>query len=138
VSGTVYGVSTAGSIAGTLGTTFFLIPTIGTRAITLALGAVGISCGLFLVALDRMHPAKHGVRSTAGLVVFAVLVLASNRVCADDLIDENARAQMLKHGDGRVAHLETEYNDLFIDKDGPLLRLSSRYKGRPDYVESTV
>jgi hypothetical protein len=31
VSGTVHSVSTAGSIAGTLGTTFFLIPTIGTR-----------------------------------------------------------------------------------------------------------
>ena len=35
VSGTVYGVSTAGSIVGTLGTTFFLIPALGTRAITL-------------------------------------------------------------------------------------------------------
>ena len=35
VSGDVYGVSTAGSIVGTLGTTFFLIPLIGTRAITL-------------------------------------------------------------------------------------------------------
>ena len=36
VSGTVYGVSTFGSIVGTLGTTFILIPSIGTRAITLA------------------------------------------------------------------------------------------------------
>jgi len=34
-SRTVYGVSTAGSIVGTLGTTFFLIPAIGSRAITL-------------------------------------------------------------------------------------------------------
>jgi spermidine synthase len=138
VSGTVYGVSTAGSIVGTLGTTFFLIPTIGTRAITLWLGAVGTGCGLFLCALDRVHLAKKGVRSTAGLVVFAVLVLASNRVCGDDLIDENVRAQMLKHSDGRVAHLETEYNALFIDKHGSLLGLSSRYKGRPDYIESII
>jgi predicted membrane-bound spermidine synthase len=138
VSGTVYGVSTAGSIAGTLGTTFFLIPTIGTHIITLWLGAVGIGCGLSLFALDRVHLAKKGARSTAGLVVFAVLVLASNRVCADDLIDENVRAEMLNHSDGRVAHLETEYNDLFIDKHGSLLGLSSRYKGRPDYIESVV
>jgi spermidine synthase len=138
VSGTVYGISTAGSIAGTLGTTFFLIPTIGTRAITLWLGAVGIGCGLFLFVLDRVHLAKKGVRSTAVLVLFAVLVLASNRVCADDLIDENVRAQMLKHSDGSVAHLETEYNDLFINKHGPLLGLSSRYKGRPDYIESII
>ena len=34
VSGTIYGVSTAGSIVGTLGTTFVLIPSIGTRAIS--------------------------------------------------------------------------------------------------------
>src|SRR5882762_10334938 len=46
VSGTVYGVSTFGSIVGTLGTTFLLIPAIGTRAITLTLGLAGIASGL--------------------------------------------------------------------------------------------
>ena len=51
VSGTVYGVSTLGSIVGTLGTTFLLIPSIGTRAITLTLGVAGIVSGLLLVAL---------------------------------------------------------------------------------------
>ena len=45
---------------------------------------------------------------------------------------------MLKHSDGRVAHLETEYNDLFIDKHGSLLGLSCRYKGRPEYIESII
>src|SRR5215813_401933 len=53
VSGTVYGVSTFGSIVGTLGTTFYLIPTIGTRAITLWLGAAGVVCGLILIGLGR-------------------------------------------------------------------------------------
>jgi spermidine synthase len=137
VSGTVYGVSTAGSIAGTLGTTFFLIPAIGTHAITLCLGAVGIGCGLVLFALDRAHLPKRA-RPTAGLVVFAVFALAGHSLSADELIDENLRAQMLKHGDGCVAHVETEYNDLFIDKNGSFLGLSSRYKGRPDYIESLV
>src|SRR6188474_3290962 len=46
VSGTVYGVSTFGSIVGTLGTTFILIPTIGTRAITFTLGIAGVLSGL--------------------------------------------------------------------------------------------
>ena len=132
VSGTVYGVSTAGSIAGTLGTTFFLIPTIGTRAITLLLGAAGLCCGLLLFALDRLHR-REGCRD--GLVAFAVLVLAGDRAWSDGLFDENVRAQMLKHGDGRVAHLETEYNNLFIDKHGSLLGLSSMYTGRPNYIE---
>jgi predicted membrane-bound spermidine synthase len=137
VSGTVYGVSTAGSIVGTLGTTFFLIPAIGTRAITLLLGAVGLCCGLLVFALDRVRLPGKGVRA-AGLVAFAVFVLAGNRAWSDSLVDENARAQMLKHGDGRVAHLETEYNSLFIDKHGSLLGLSSMYKGRPNYIESIV
>jgi spermidine synthase len=136
VSGTVYGVSTAGSIVGTLGTTFFLIPTIGTRAITLVLGVVGLCCGLTMFALDRMRLPGGGAR--AGLVALAVLMLAGNRAWSDSLFDENVRAQMLKHGDGRVAHLETEYNNLFIDKHGALLGLSSMFKGRPNYIESIV
>src|SRR5499433_1218329 len=50
VSGGVYAISTAGSIVGTLGTTFFLIPAIGTRAITFTLGAAGVACALALIA----------------------------------------------------------------------------------------
>src|SRR5262249_56821197 len=50
VSGAVYGISTAGAIVGTLGTTFFLIPTIGSRAITLTLRALGLAAGLSLLA----------------------------------------------------------------------------------------
>ena len=55
VSGAVYGVSTAGSILGTLGTTFLLIPTIGSRAITLTLGVLGLIAGLALLALARLE-----------------------------------------------------------------------------------
>jgi spermidine synthase len=138
ISGAVYGVSTAGSIAGTLGTTFFLIPMVGTRSITLSLGALGLGCGLFLFVLDRLNLARAGVGAAAGLVIFAAVTPASHSAHADELIDQTMRAQMLEHGDGRVAHLETEYNDLFIDKHGSQLALSSRYKGRPDYVESVV
>jgi spermidine synthase len=98
--------------------------------------AIGTGSGL-LLALDRAHLPKNRVRPTAGLVGFAVLALASSRVSADDLIDENVRAQMLKHSDGQVARLETEYNDLFIDKRGSLLGLSSTYK-RYDYIESII
>ena len=136
ISGAVYGVSTAGSIAGTLGTTFFLIPTIGTRAITLLLGAAGLCCGLSLFALGRLHRPARG--AAAALAALAVLALGGGRAWSDDVFDANVRAQMLKHSDGRVAHLETEYNNLFIDKHGSLLGLSSMYTGRPNYIESIV
>jgi spermidine synthase len=137
VSGAVYGISTAGSIVGTIGTTFVLIPIIGTRAITLALGAAGLACAVALIALDRINAPGKGVR--AALVAFALIVPGGHHAfAADGPVDETVRAQMLKHADGRVAHVETEYNDLFIDKRGPLLSLSSMFKGRSDYIESIV
>ena len=42
VSGTVYGISTVGSIVGTLGTTFYLLPSMGSRSLTLLLGGAGV------------------------------------------------------------------------------------------------
>src|SRR5438477_2999023 len=54
VSGTVYGISTLGSIIGTLGTTFILIPSIGTRAITFTLGIAGVLSGLLLIASPKL------------------------------------------------------------------------------------
>jgi spermidine synthase len=140
VSGTVYGVSTAGSIIGTLGTTFFLIPQIGTRAITLLLGAAGLGCALLLIAFDRMLAPGRNARSMSGSMIGAIagaaLAAFATNVRADGLIDDGVRAQMLRHSDGQIAHIETEYNNLFIDKRGSLLGLSSMFKGRPDYVES--
>jgi MFS family permease len=63
VSGTVYGISTAGSILGTLVTTFFLIPLIGTRAITFLLGILGLLC----CALWSPRPGRDGGRSGSAL-----------------------------------------------------------------------
>jgi hypothetical protein len=52
ISGLVYGISTIGSVFGTLFTTFTLIPALGSRAITYVYAAVLAACAtsLFLVA----------------------------------------------------------------------------------------
>lgn len=52
-AGLVYGISTIGNVIGTLFTTFFLIPTIGSREITYVFAGVLALCGfsLFLVRL---------------------------------------------------------------------------------------
>jgi spermidine synthase len=126
VSGTVYGISTLGSIMGTLGTTFILIPSIGTRAITFTLGVAGVFSGLLLIAMPKLKRAA---------VVLTLLALAAPAVRAEDLIDTKVRTEMLKHNDGRVAHLETEYNDIFITKRGAELTMSFQLKGY-DYTES--
>jgi len=54
---------------------------------------------------------------------------------ADNLIDEAVRAGMLSRADGRLAHIETEYNDVFITKRGHQLVMSFQIKGW-DYTES--
>jgi predicted membrane-bound spermidine synthase len=135
VSGAVYGVSTAGSIVGTLGTTFFLIPAIGSRAITFTLGAAGVLAGLSLLALARP---KRGTPGTAALILIALATLTAPACRAESLLDEGIRAAMLKRGNGRIAHIETEYNDVFITKrQQNQLVMSFQVKGW-DYTESVT
>jgi spermidine synthase len=135
VSGTVYGVSTFGSIVGTLGTTFFLIPTIGTRAITLWLGAAGIACGLILLAAGGF---KRKAGTAAVLLIAVAIIGVPAPVAANDaLIDESVRAEILKRKDGRLAHIESEYNDIYISKRRNQLIMTFQLKGW-DYTESVA
>jgi spermidine synthase len=134
VSGTVYGVSTAGSIIGTLGTTFLLIPLIGTKAITYSLGAAGVLCGLILMALPRVER-RRPVAVMAGLLAFAALAAPAAR--AEPVIDEAVRGAMLKRSDGRLAHVESEYNDIYVNKRRGELTMSFQLKGW-DYTESVT
>jgi spermidine synthase len=132
VSGTVYGVSTAGSILGTLGTTFVLIPAIGTRAITVTLGLAGVLSGLLLLLLPYL---RRGRPAAFALACVAACAAADAR--AEELIDPAIRAAMLKRADGQIAHLETEYNDIFINKRRNELTLAFQLKGY-DYTESVA
>ena len=135
VSGTVYGVSTFGSIVGTLGTTFYLIPTIGTRAITLWLGAAGIACGLILLALGRAgsQDRRGSRRGRWSRSRCSPCPPSAN----DALIDENVRAEILKRPDGRLAHVESEYNDIYVNKRRSQLIMTFQLKGW-DYTESVT
>jgi spermidine synthase len=134
VSGAVYGVSTAGAIVGTLGTTFVLIPAIGSRAITLTLGLLGLIAGLTLLALSHFGRRASGI-ATLLLILLVMLIAPACR--AQGPIDEGIRAAMLARPDGRIAHIETEYNDVFITKRQHQLVMSFQIKGW-DYTESVV
>jgi spermidine synthase len=135
VSGAVYGISTVGSIIGTWGTTFVLMPAFGSRAITIGFGVAGAVTGALLMLLPlgarRAAPA-------AGVAVAALVIgilAAPLPASADDLIDEQARAAVLKQKDGLIAHMETEYNDVFITKNESLLVMSFQ-RFRQHYTES--
>jgi predicted membrane-bound spermidine synthase len=134
VSGAVYGVSTAGSIVGTLGTTFVLIPAIGSRAITLTLGLIGLIAGLMLLALAYLGRRASGI---AALYAISVLMWSASPCAAQGVIDEGIRAALLARPDGRIAHIETAYNDVFIAKRQRQLVMSFQIKGW-DYTESVI
>jgi len=128
VSGTVYGVSTAGSILGTLGTTFYLIPLIGSRAITFTLGISGLVASALLLAGSRAG----GRARLGGLVVLvatSLLSMPASPLSAEELFDPQIRADLLKHKDGLIAHTETAYNDIFVSKVKSLLKMSFQWKG---------
>jgi spermidine synthase len=136
VSGTVYGVSTAGSIVGTLGTTFFLMPAIGSRAITLSLGTAGVVAGLVLLALPYL-----GRRALPQTIAAALLMIGVSSTAppahADNFVDEQIRASILKQNDGQIARIETQYNDIYIVKRRTELTMSFQLKGW-DYTETVV
>jgi len=57
VAGLVYGISTVGNVAGTLVTTFTLIPTIGSRSITyLYAAALAVCAGLLFLPIGKKSP----------------------------------------------------------------------------------
>ncbi len=57
--GSVSAVSTFGSIVGTLATTFFLVPTIGSRAITTLFGVIALVSAASLIALTWVWKDAH-------------------------------------------------------------------------------
>src|ERR1700730_5483113 len=127
ISGMVYGVSTAGSIVGTLGTTFFLIPAIGSRAITYGMGVLGIlASGLLVAAARGARRARPGMFALT-LVACGLLFPAASR--AEEPFDAGIRADMLKKKRGLIAHVETVYNDIFIGKYENILKMAFQWKG---------
>lgn len=57
--GYVYGVSTIGNVLGTLVTTFMLVPSFGSRTLTMIFAAVTIFCGAIMIACERFLRSAH-------------------------------------------------------------------------------
>src|SRR5215469_4267693 len=137
VSGGVYAISTAGSIVGTLGTTFFLIPAIGTRAITFTLGAAGAACAAALIAFPARRGATMAVLMGTSLLGWGTLLATAASPSAARAAGIFDRATVLAREDGELAHVEGQYNDIFVVKRGNELLMTARLKGW-NYTESRI
>jgi spermidine synthase len=80
---------------------------------------------------------RKGTKFATTLGAFGVLALAVAGAQADDLVDESVRARMLQHKDGRVARIQSEYHDVFVEKRGPMLALTTWARGET-YFQSIV
>lgn len=87
--GSVYGANTLGSIAGSLGTGFALLPAIGTQSSMLALGAVNGTLGaavLFAAARNGLGGRAARLASRVGWAAPVVCLLAMPAFPADEVI----------------------------------------------------
>jgi spermidine synthase len=121
-AGTLYALSTIGSIAGTLLTTFILIPWIGMGSII-----QGLAGTMLLVAL-LTAPRTRGSSTAARLLVFALLAILS-------LLWEPPLNTTLASGDRVVLAEETPYHHITVIDN----RLTGTRQLRFDrYVESAI
>lgn len=125
ISGRLSGLATAGSIIGTLGTSFFLIPTFGMKLIYALLAGLSVFFGLNFLILGRT---KVNFKS-----ILAVLTLTSLSLAA-----WTARAQpSVMEKDGLLEKIDSEYNTIFVIKNGPLISLQFGYRNN-QYTESIL
>ena len=120
ISGTLYALSTAGSIAGTLLTTFVLVPLIGVSAILKGLGLV-----LLLVSVLTL-PFWNRAQALAGVGVLAMLIFVG-------LIWPGSPAVALGPFDELVVDVDTPYHHISVVdiEDSRELRFDR-------YVESAI
>jgi len=149
VSGRVYGISTVGSILGTLVTTFYLIPLIGTRMITYVLFLCTMLCGLsFLVfGLLEKRGAPGGLGSKVGetaillLLIFTVSSSAQAASTGNSATAADALFKLLPFvNPGKkdlIEKIETPYNSIFIYRKGSTVAMTFRY-GSNDTLQSVM
>lgn len=124
VSGHISALATFGSIGGTLLTSFYLIPTIGTRSIYFGLAGATLGTGvcLLLGPLLVKLASLMRQRSVTQLSLFALAAGLPAMFVHPTMGQQNQSLKLLK--DGLVEQSDSEYNTIFIEKHANLLYLT--------------
>lgn len=130
IAGRMYGISTIGSVLGTLVTTFYLIPVMGTKKITFSLAVITIITGFsFLLKNRKALPAP--ISASIVIIILAFSTLSSDSYAKDRLNTE----QLVGLSSGLIEHKESLYNDIYITKKENFITMSFRRYGG-EYEES--
>jgi spermidine synthase len=135
ISGRLSGLTTAGSIVGTLGTSFFFIPSLGVRMIygLLASASVLIGVILLMIGLSSYGQARSKKRPIIETVVLCIALALG--AAANDSRAQTPSVMMLR--DGQIEKVDSEYNTIFVDKQGPFISLNFGYR-QNRYTESVI
>ncbi len=128
--GTMSALNTVGSIVGTVGTSFFLVPSMGSRAIFYLLGTLTAACGAAILA---------GALSRNTMARAVTPLLCAAFLCAG-LPPSHAAAQPARPpspmmADGVIESVESEYNNIYVVKRGQLLFMNFGHRDS-HFVES--
>ena len=135
ISGRMSGLATAGSIVGTLGTSFFFIPSLGVKMIYGLLGGVSVLIGcIFLVLGARQRGSVTTARHSLPLLLVFAVALAG--VSAPTPGFAQATSTLMLR-DGVIEKVESEYNTIFVEKQGSMITLNFGYRSNR-YTESVL
>jgi len=133
VSGRLSALNTAGSILGTLGTSFYFIPSFGMRLICVALALVSLAFGLVLWVLAYRR--SGGVVSAlASPVIVGVAAVLLATVATPSQAQQSA---LLLRKNGLLERVDSEYNTVFVEKQGSAISLNFGYRNNR-YTESVI
>jgi spermidine synthase len=134
LSGRLSAVATLGSIIGALSTSFFLIPSMGVRAIYLSLAALSAAFAVLTLAVSiarRSHEANLVVKAVACAAVAALIWAPSGRGALA------APGFQLAQTNGILERVDSEYNSILIEKDHDDIIMEFGYR-TTRYTESVI
>ncbi len=136
ISGTIYAISTIGSIIGTIGVTFWLIPHIGSKSIVVALSFIGF---LSAVTLTFLHFNEKEARSKATTITITALITYFLFFIVVVYLPEIKHTLGIKDFQSKYIkeEVESNYNHIIIKQKGEYVTMSfTRYKSK--YTESKI
>ena len=136
LSGRLSGLATAGSIVGTLGTSFFFIPMMGVSRIYNILAGAGALMGLFFLVFGILRHRQGRASHSTAVLCLATAILA----CGVGLESSPSHAQqtsVLVRKNGLLEQVDSEYNTIFVEKQNTLISLNFGYRANR-YTESVI
>lgn len=133
VSGRISALNTAGSILGTLGTSFYFIPSFGMRSIYFVLAGVTLFFSVMVYLLTR--PRRGAGKTAAALACAVIAALSAGAPPRPAAAQDVSRLAALP--DGLLERIDSEYNTVFVEKHGDVVGLYFGYR-RLRYTESAI